>query len=226
MSEAAIASPLVGLCYLVAGCLFLAALLRSMAPAPSPIAGRIGLAGLMLSLATTVCTLDALSLPEMIGTMLAGGGIGWLAARRTGRGGLVPLMLWLQGLVGLAVLLFGVALGLDPDAFGIVPGFPGRVGIAVCVGLGAIGATGVVVLLLKGRHTPPGKRLTLPSLCSGAGAVAGGLLLENWVMILAGVMAIAFLSAMIARPGKVAGRACPSSLPSPTAAGSAGGATP
>lgn len=221
MSEAAIASPLIALSYLIAGGLFLAALLRSMAVASGPVAGRIGLAGLMLSIVTTICTLDALSLPEMIGMMLAGGGVGWLAARRTGRAGLVPLMLWLQSLTGLAVLLVGTALGLDPDAFGLEPGFGDRAAIMICMGLAASGAICAVVMLAKRKAAPSGALLTVPSLCSGAGAVMVGLLLDNWAMILAGLLIIAFLLATVARHRKAAGRTCPSSLPSPTAGGAA-----
>lgn len=210
MSDAALASSLVALCYATAGCLFIVALV-SMAIAPRPLAGRVALAGLGLAFVTTLCTLDAISLPEMLGTTLCGGGLGWLIARPSPAHGLVALVIGLHGLVGAALALLGVAILLDPDALDVAPGWIGQGSALSCIGLGALGAVIAAAALLKGAAAP----LAPLSLCAGAGAVLAGSLLQNWAMILGGAIVVAFLSALIVKIRLAAGRGLPIVHPIP-----------
>lgn len=207
MSDAALASPLIALCYGVAGVLFVLALV-TMAMAPRLLAGRMAMAGLLLAFLTTLCTLDALNLPEMIGTTLCGAGLGWLIARRRADDGLVSLAVGFQGLIGLALLFLGSAIALDPDSLGIVPGVIGQVETILCAGLGALGAIIAGFALLKGIAP-----LAPLSFCSGAGAMAAGLLLANWAMVMAGVLVI--MPALIVMMRPAAGRGLPIVHPIP-----------
>ncbi|MEK6722211.1 MAG: NAD(P)(+) transhydrogenase (Re/Si-specific) subunit beta, partial [Pseudomonadota bacterium] len=72
----------VSLAYLVAGVLFILALRGLSSPATSRRGNRMGMIGMAIAVATTLYTHDVVSLPEIIGAIVIGGGIGFIIARR------------------------------------------------------------------------------------------------------------------------------------------------
>ena len=77
MHELAPVSPFVALAYLIAGVLFILALRGLSSPATSRRGNRMGMIGMAIAVVTTLYTHDIASLPEIIGALLIGGGIGY-----------------------------------------------------------------------------------------------------------------------------------------------------
>lgn len=216
MSEAALASPLVAGAYLVTTILFLLGLRRA-AIARGSGAGRMGVAGLLIAMAATVYTLDAVSLPEMAGVMLAGGGIGWLAIRGTR---LAPprLIATLQGVTGLVVLLLAGAIWLDAAAFGLDRNNPAVIfPLGVCVAMGAVSAIGSLVLLFNWDAPAGAAPAALAVLNRGMGLAiaAAGFLLSNGAMLVAGGLLAASAIALGVAMRKSRGRGLPMERPLP-----------
>ena len=82
MHELAPVSPFVALAYLVSGVLFILALRGLSSPSTSRRGNRMGMVGMAIAVVTTLYTHDVLSLPEILGAIAIGGGIGWITARR------------------------------------------------------------------------------------------------------------------------------------------------
>src|SRR5690348_16371126 len=72
-----------------------------------------------IAVATTLAIHDVASLPEIIGAILIGGGIGLVTARRIQMTAMPQLVAAFHSLVGLAAVLVGAAAFLNPEAFGI-----------------------------------------------------------------------------------------------------------
>ncbi|HEV8407606.1 MAG TPA: NAD(P)(+) transhydrogenase (Re/Si-specific) subunit beta, partial [Sphingomicrobium sp.] len=83
MAEAAHAQPAWALlAYLIAGVCFILALRGLSGPESSRRGNLTGIAGMTIAVLTTLATHQIASLPEIIGAMVIGGGIGLVTARK------------------------------------------------------------------------------------------------------------------------------------------------
>ena len=172
MHEAAPVNPWVALAYLIAGVCFIVALRGLSSPATSRRGNRFGMAGMLIAVVTTLVTHEIASLPEIIGAIAIGGGIGWIVARKIAMTDMPQLVAGFHSLVGLAAVLVGVAAYLNPQAFGIV--FPetskfaglilpvSRIELGLGVAIGAITFSGSVIAFLKLNGNMGGKPIMLP----------------------------------------------------------------
>ncbi|MDI1295583.1 MAG: NAD(P)(+) transhydrogenase (Re/Si-specific) subunit beta [bacterium] len=158
----------VGLAYLVAGVFFILALRGLSSPASSRTGNRFGMAGMAIAIATTLFTHDVLNLPEIIGAIVVGGGIGFITARRIAMTDMPQLVAAFHSLVGLAAVLVGAAAYLNPGAFGIADLVTGeihnasRIELGLGVAIGAITFSGSVIAFLKLNGNMSGKPIMLP----------------------------------------------------------------
>ncbi|MGE4322350.1 MAG: NAD(P)(+) transhydrogenase (Re/Si-specific) subunit beta [Sphingobium sp.] len=169
MHEVAQISWGVGLAYLVAGVFFILALRGLSSPASSRTGNRFGMAGMAIAIATTLFTHDVLNLPEIIGAIIVGGGIGFLIARKIAMTDMPQLVAAFHSLVGLAAVLVGAAAYLNPGAFGIADLVTNeiynvsRIELGLGVAIGAITFSGSVIAFLKLNGNMSGKPIMLPA---------------------------------------------------------------
>jgi H+-translocating NAD(P) transhydrogenase subunit beta len=120
MAEAAQAQPAwVLLAYLIAGVCFILALRGLSNPETSRRGNWTGMAGMTIAVVTTLAIHRIASLPEIIGAMVIGGGIGLVTARKIQMTAMPQLVAAFHSLVGMAAVLVGAAAYLNPEAFGI-----------------------------------------------------------------------------------------------------------
>jgi H+-translocating NAD(P) transhydrogenase subunit beta len=167
------------LAYLISGILFILALRGLSSPATSRTGNRLGMAGMLIAVVTTLVTHQVVALPEILGAIAIGGGIGWVTARKIAMTDMPQLVAAFHSLVGLAAVLVGVAAYLNPEAFGILgelsttvdgDNIEQKLGIlpvsAIEMGLGvAIGAitfSGSVIAFLKLAGKMSGSPIMLP----------------------------------------------------------------
>jgi len=172
MHEAVPLNPWVALAYLIAGVCFIVALRGLSSPATSRRGNRFGMAGMLIAVVTTLVTHEIASLPEILGAIAIGGGIGWIVARKIAMTDMPQLVAGFHSLVGLAAVLVGVAAYLNPAAFGIVfsAGSPhaglilpvSRIELGLGVAIGAITFSGSVIAFLKLNGNMGGKPIMLP----------------------------------------------------------------
>src|SRR5438045_3444638 len=176
MVEAAHAQPAwVLLAYLAAGVCFILALRGLSNPESSRRGNYTGMAGMAIAVATTLAIHDIASLPEIVGAMIVGGGIGLVTARRIQMTAMPQLVAAFHSLVGMAAVLVGAAAYLNPEAFGIavrvtpiaspsfVSIFPAsRIEMGLGVAIGAITFSGSVIAFLKLNGNMSGKPILLP----------------------------------------------------------------
>ncbi|MES2157661.1 MAG: NAD(P)(+) transhydrogenase (Re/Si-specific) subunit beta [Pseudomonadota bacterium] len=158
----------VSLAYLAAGVLFILALRGLSSPATSRRGNRMGMIGMAIAVGTTLYTHDVVSLPEIIGAIVIGGGIGFIIARRIAMTDMPQLVAAFHSLVGLAAVLVGAAAYLNPGAFGILDAVTGeihnasRIELGLGVAIGAITFSGSVIAFLKLNGNMSGKPIMLP----------------------------------------------------------------
>jgi NAD(P) transhydrogenase subunit beta len=168
MHELAPVSPFVALAYLVSGVLFILALRGLSSPATSRRGNRMGMAGMAIAVATTLYTHDVVSLPEIVGAIVVGGGIGFMIARRIEMTAMPQLVAAFHSLVGLAAVLVGAAAFLNPGAFGVLEAGGAdilknsRIEMGLGVAIGAITFSGSVIAFLKLNGNMSGKPILLP----------------------------------------------------------------
>jgi len=143
MHEAAAVPAWVLIAYLAAGICFILALRGLSSPATSQRGNRLGMIGMGIAVATTLAIHEIASLPEILGAIAIGGGIGLVTARRIQMTAMPQLVAAFHSLVGMAAVLVGAAAFLNPEAFGIVDAAGNilqvsRVEMALGVSIGAI----------------------------------------------------------------------------------------
>ena len=154
------------LAYLVSGICFILALRGLSSPVSSQRGNRAGMIGMAIAVVTTLAVHQIASLPEIIGAMVIGGGIGLVTARKIQMTAMPQLVAAFHSLVGMAAVLVGAAAFLNPDAFGIL-GPDGilqvsRVEMGLGVAIGAITFSGSVIAFLKLNGNMSGKPILLP----------------------------------------------------------------
>jgi NAD(P) transhydrogenase subunit beta len=155
------------LAYLVSGIFFILALRGLSSPASSRRGNRFGMAGMLIAVATTLVTHQVAALPEILGAIAIGGGIGWVIARKIAMTDMPQLVAAFHSLVGLAAVLVGVAAYLNPEAFGILDMnreiLPvSRIEMGLGVAIGAITFSGSVIAFLKLAGKMSGAPILLP----------------------------------------------------------------
>ncbi len=176
MTEAAQAQPAWALlAYLIAGVCFILALRGLSGPESSRRGNLTGMVGMTIAVLTTLATHEIASLPEIIGAMVIGGGIGLVTARKIQMTAMPQLVAAFHSLVGLAAVVVGSAAYLNPMAFGIgvritpiaTPSFVSilpvsRIEMGLGVAIGAITFSGSVIAFLKLNGNMSGKPILLP----------------------------------------------------------------
>jgi NAD(P) transhydrogenase subunit beta len=155
------------LAYLVSGVSFILALRGLSSPASSRRGNRFGMAGMLIAVVTTLVTHQIAALPEILGAIAIGGGIGWVIARKIAMTDMPQLVAAFHSLVGLAAVLVGVAAYLNPEAFGILDKdleiLPiSRIEMGLGVAIGAITFSGSVIAFLKLAGKMSGAPILLP----------------------------------------------------------------
>ena len=155
------------LAYLISGVFFILALRGLSSPATSQRGNRFGMAGMLIAVVTTLVTHDVASLPEIMGAIAIGGGIGWVTARKIAMTDMPQLVAAFHSLVGMAAVLVAAAAFLNPGAFGIA-GEDGlinpvsRVEMGLGIAIGAITFSGSVIAFLKLAGKMSGAPILLP----------------------------------------------------------------
>ncbi|PZO68426.1 MAG: NAD synthetase [Pelagerythrobacter marensis] len=153
--------------YLAAGVLFILALRGLSSPASSRRGNRFGMAGMVIAVVTTLLTHSLATLPEILGAIAIGGGIGWIIARKIAMTDMPQLVAAFHSLVGLAAVLVGWAAYLNPQAFGIANAAGAinpvsRLEMGLGIAIGAITFSGSVIAFLKLAGKMSGAPILLP----------------------------------------------------------------
>jgi NAD(P) transhydrogenase subunit beta len=155
------------LAYLISGVFFIFALRGLSSPSTSQRGNRFGMAGMLIAVVTTLITHEVASLPEILGAIAIGGGIGWVTARKIAMTDMPQLVAAFHSLVGMAAVLVAAAAFLNPAAFGIT-GADGlinpvsRVEMGLGIAIGAITFSGSVIAFLKLNGNMSGAPIMLP----------------------------------------------------------------
>ncbi len=193
------------LAYLASGVLFILALRGLSSPGTSRAGNRYGMIGMLIAVVTTLVTHEVTGLPEILGAIAIGGGIGWVIARRIAMTDMPQLVAAFHSLVGLAAVLVGWAAYLNPEAFGIV-GPDGaihavsRLEMGLGIAIGAITFSGSVIAFLKLAGKMSGSPILLPgrhvinlgTLVAILG-LTGYFMTDQSLWVIATVTALAFL---------------------------------
>ena len=167
-AEGAAAVPAwVALAYLIAGVCFIFALRGLSSPATSRTGNRYGMAGMLIAVVTTLVTHEIASLPEILGAIAIGGGIGFVIARRIEMTAMPQLVAAFHSLVGLAAVLVALAAFMNPGAFGIIDAVGqihtvSRIEMALGAAIGAITFSGSVIAFAKLNGNMSGSPIMLP----------------------------------------------------------------
>jgi NAD(P) transhydrogenase subunit beta len=167
MHEAAPTPAWVLLAYLVSGVCFILALRGLSSPESSRRGNLTGMAGMAIAVATTLWTHSLATLPEIVGAMVIGGGIGLITARKIQMTAMPQLVAAFHSLVGMAAVLVGAAAFLNPGAYGIIDSAGrilqvSRIEMGLGVAIGAITFSGSVIAFLKLNGNMSGKPIILP----------------------------------------------------------------
>ncbi|MET0372888.1 MAG: hypothetical protein ABW128_01370 [Rhizorhabdus sp.] len=144
-----------------------------------------------MTLAATVAVHDAVSLPEVAGTLGVGAGLGYMLVRHARLAGIGRLIAAFMGLCGLGGLLAGAALWLDPRGLGLVdmpdasPTWLATLALAIAIALNLLLAGAGAHLLMRQAAPQAAGLAGLAGLSGGAGCLLG-LLLGNLPMTVSG----------------------------------------
>ena len=155
------------LAYLVSGVCFILALRGLSSPESSRRGNLTGMVGMAIAVGTTLATHPFATLPEIAGSILVGGGMGLVTARKIQMTAMPQLVAAFHSLVGMAAVLVGAAAFLNPLAFGIGDSAGhilqvSRVEMGLGVAIGAITFSGSVIAFLKLNGNMSGKPIILP----------------------------------------------------------------
>jgi NAD(P) transhydrogenase subunit beta len=179
MHEGAALPAWVALAYLIAGGCFILALRGLSNPEGSRRGNRIGMAGMLIAVATTLLyyhprpsgdlplsLLNYGTVGEIVAAIALGGAIGLVTARRIAMTAMPQLVAAFHSLVGLAAVLVAAAAYLNPEAFGIAVAGEihrvSRVEMGLGAAIGAITFSGSVIAFLKLNGNMSGKPILLP----------------------------------------------------------------
>ena len=166
--EAHALNPWVAGAYLVAGICFILALRGLSSPSTSRLGNRYGILGMAIAVATTLLTHEIASLPEILGAIAIGGGIGFVIARRIQMTAMPQLVAAFHSLVGLAAVLVGIAAYYNPAAFGILAAGGldilkgSRIEMGLGVAIGAVTFSGSVIAFAKLNGNMSGAPILIP----------------------------------------------------------------
>ncbi|ADE39582.1 NAD(P)(+) transhydrogenase (Re/Si-specific) subunit beta [Candidatus Puniceispirillum marinum] len=152
------------LLYLVSGVLFILALRGLSSPETARRGNRLGMAGMLIAVATTLALPQVESYGLIVLAIAIGGGIGTLLALRIQMTALPQLVAAFHSLVGLAACFVATAAYFNPEAYGI--GARGAIGMGSLIEMGlglAIGAitfTGSIIAFGKLQGLVSGKPVT------------------------------------------------------------------
>ena len=175
---------LTGLAYLIAAICFILALRGLSSPVTARRGNFIGIAGMVIAIATTLASPHVLSYSWIVAGILIGGSIGTVIALKIQMTALPQLVAAFHSLVGLAAVFVATAALFAPDAYGI--GSVGAIGTASLIemsigtAIGAITFTGSIVAFGK-----------LQGLVSGAPLVFTG---QHFLNAVLGLVAIALVA--------------------------------
>ena len=159
-------SNLTALLYLVAAVLFIMALRGLSSPVTARRGNALGVAGMVIAIATTLANPGILSYELIILGILIGGSIGAFIALRIQMTALPQLVAAFHSLVGLAAVFVATAALYAPEAYGI--GIVGKIKaaslieMAIGTAIGAITFTGSVVAFAKLQGLVTGAPLVYP----------------------------------------------------------------
>ncbi|MEA3062254.1 MAG: H+-translocating transhydrogenase subunit beta [Sphingomonadales bacterium] len=179
MQEGAALPAWVALAYLIAGGCFILALRGLSSPVSSRRGNRIGMAGMVIAVITTLLyyhprpsgdlplsLLNYGTVGEIVAAIALGGAIGLVTARRIAMTAMPQLVAAFHSLVGLAAVLVAAAAYLNPDAFGIAIAGEihrvSRVEMGLGAAIGAITFSGSIIAFLKLNGNMSGKPILLP----------------------------------------------------------------
>ena len=175
---------LTGLAYLIAAICFILALRGLSSPETARRGNMIGIAGMVVAVATTLANPEVLSYSWIIAGILIGGVIGTIIALKIQMTALPQLVAAFHSLVGLAAVFVATAALYAPEAYGI--GTAGNIQTASLIemsigtAIGAITFTGSIVAFAK-----------LQGLVSGAPLVFTG---QHPLNALLGVVSVALVA--------------------------------
>jgi H+-translocating NAD(P) transhydrogenase subunit beta len=157
----------VGLAYLIAGACFILALRGLSSPASSQRGNRLGMAGMVVAVGTTLALIQVASLFEIMIAIGIGAAIGLVTARRIAMTDMPQLVAAFHSLVGLAAVLVAASGFLAPEVLGIAGADgiihpPSRIEMGLGVAIGAITFSGSVIAFLKLNGNMGGKPIMLP----------------------------------------------------------------
>src|SRR5215469_5295824 len=158
------------LLYLVAGVLFILSLRGLSSPATSRRGNLLGMAGMLIAVATTLANhppADAIAWVLVVLGIAIGGSIGAVIARRVPMTAMPELVAAFHSLVGMAAVQVAAGAYYAPEAFDI--GTPGKihqqslVEMSLGVAIGALTFTGSVIAFLKLSARMSGAPIILPA---------------------------------------------------------------
>ena len=178
-----------------------AALLFMLALWPSAVAWRhrrsATVAGIVILGAATGYGMDAVNMPEIVGTLVIGSAGGLLLGRELPRHHLSALMTVVAGMVGLAMIAVALAAWLNPHVFGLTGAASDGLTqansllIALCMATGAVACAGAGIALSVVKLAPmPDARAAAWMVgiagMTGWSIAAAAFLLENAGLVVAG----------------------------------------
>ena len=197
------------LAYLAASVLFILALRGLSSPAAARRGNLLGIAGMIVAVATTVVSPEITSYTWILAALVIGGSVGTVIALRIHMTAMPQLVAGFHSLVGLAAVLVAAAALNDPSAYGVLSdGGSIKLASAIEMSLGSvIGAvtfSGSIVAFAKLQGLVSGNPVVFPgqhllNLAIGLGIVAGLVLFaigpthELFWVVTVGALVIGFL---------------------------------